>query len=371
MKIRALLLWLVLLLPAGVVGAEEEDGSLLRDGHPDEYQVKEGDTLWGIASMFLKDPWHWPEIWHVNPAIDNPHLIYPGDEIILKYVGGDPQLTVRRGPGGRTYKLKPEQRVRQGDRYEKLLPRVRMEPLEGAIPAIPLDAVASLMQTGRIVEQEELEQAPRILTGKSERLIFGPGDQFYARGVWDEETSTYGIFRPGNTYIDPETEEILGFEAIEVGLAKAIDREGDIVTFNMASVTEDVRIGDRLMPTEERRVESTFYPKPPDSQVEGVIMNVLGGVTQVGRNDVVVINRGTNSGLDVGNVLAIAKKGAEIRDRIKKSGSFRERLSRERIELPTERAGILMVFRVFENMAYGLVLQTTEPLRVGDVVRNP
>ena len=122
-----------------------------------------------------------------------------------------------------------------------------------------------------------------------------------------------------------------------------------------------MRLGDRLMPTEERRVESTFYPEPPEEQVEGVIMNVLGGVTQVGRNDVVVINRGLDSGVDVGTVLGIAKKGAMVRDRF----------NRDKVELPTERAGVLMVFRVFEKMAYGLVLQTVEPLRVGDVVRNP
>ena len=358
MKVRPLLLWFLLLAPSAAMSAEY---SLLREGHPDSYQVKEGDTLWGIAAMFLVDPWHWPEIWQVNLDIDNPHLIYPGDEIILKYVGMAPQLAVRRGPGGRSYKLKPEQRVWHSDRYEKLEPRVRIEPLSGAIPAIPLDAVASLISTGRIVEEETLELAPRILSGKSERLIFGPGDQFYARGTWQEETSVYGIFRPGNAYVDPETEEILGFEAIEVGLAKVIDRDGDLVTFTIISVQEDVRIGDRLMRTEERRVESTFYPTPPDMEIQGVIMNVLGGVTQVGRNDVVVINRGINSGLDVGNVLAIANKGALVRDRFEGQS----------VQLPTERAGILMVFRAFEKMAYGLVLQTTEPLRVGDVVRTP
>jgi len=257
--------------------------------------------------------------------------------------------------------MKPEQRVRHGERYEKLEPRVRIEPLSAAISAIPLDAVASLMSAGRIVEEEVLEVAPRIISGKSERLIFGPGDEFYARGDWREETSVYGIFRPGNVYVDPESEEILGFEAIEVGLARAIDRDGDVLTFSMASAQEDVRIGDRLMPTEERRVESTFYPRPPETEVRGVIMNVLGGVTQVGRNDVVVVNRGTNDGLDVGNVLAIAKKGAVVRDRF----------DRKLVQLPTERSGVLMIFRAFEKMAYGLVLQTTEPLRVGDVVRTP
>ena len=352
---------LILLLSAGLPAAAEEKGSLLREGHPDQYQVKEGDTLWGIASMFLIDPWHWPEIWHVNPNIDNPHLIYPGDEIILSYVGGDPQLTVKRGPGARTYKLKPQQRVRQGDRFVRLSPTVRASPLTSAIPAIPLDAVSSLMSTGRIVEQDTLEFAPRILAGRSDALLFGPGDEFYARGIWDEETSVYGIFRPGNVYEDPETEEILGFEAVEVGLARAKSREGDIVTFTMSSVKEDVRIGDRLMPTEERAVQSMFYPTPPSEKVEGVIMTVLGGVTAVGRNDVVVINRGLDAGVDVGTVLAIAKKGAVVRDRV----------TREMIVLPTERAGILMIFRSFAKMSYALVLETEEPLRVGDVVRNP
>jgi nucleoid-associated protein YgaU len=365
MKIRLVSsIALITLFLAGSAYGEQyvgAGGSLLREGHPDQYLVKEGDTLWGIASKFLKDPWHWQEIWHVNPSIKNPHLIYPGDEIFLKYVGGDPQILLKRGPGERTYKLKPEQRVRQGDRYEKMVPTVRVSPLESAIPAIPLDAVASLMTTGGIVEPDTLALAPRILAGKLETLVFGPGDRFYARGVWDEDTSTYGVFREGDVYVDPETKEILGYEAIEVGLAKAVAREGDVVTFVMKNVQEDVRVGDRLMPTEERRVESTFYPNPPDQEVKGVIMTVLGGVTQVGRYDVVVVNRGLNSGVKVGTVLAIAKKGALVRDQF--AGDY--------VQLPTERAGILMVFRSFEKMAYGLVLQTTEPLHVGDFVQNP
>lgn len=362
MKIRlgsiVALTFALLVTPAAFT---EESDSLLREGHPDSYIVQEGDTLWDISGVFLVEPWHWPEIWHVNPEIKNPHLIYPGDEIILKYVGGDPRLTLKRGPGSRTYKLGPNQTLRQGDRYEKLEPRVRITPSVGAIPAIPLDAISSLMTTGRIVDEFELENAPRILAGRSERLIFGPGDQFYGRGQWDEDTSVYGVFRAGSIYLDPETEEVLGYEAIEVGMARAVDRNGDIATFDLLSVKEDVRIDDRLMPTEERRLESTFYPKPPENTVKGVIMTVLGGVTQVGRNDVVVVNRGLRDGVDVGTVLAISKKGAVVRDR----------QTREKVQLPSERAGILMVFRSFEKMAYGLVLRTEEPLRVGDVVANP
>ena len=144
MKIRLRqLIALLILLTVSTLGLTEES-SLLREGHPDSYLVQKGDTLWDIAGMFLVEPWHWPEIWHVNPDIENPHLIYPGDEIILKYVGGDPMLTVKRGPGSRTVKLGPNQTLRQGDRNEKLEPRIRMTPSAGAIPAIPLDAIASL-----------------------------------------------------------------------------------------------------------------------------------------------------------------------------------------------------------------------------------
>ena len=357
-KFRTLLLWCTLLLPLAATGAVD---SILRSGHPDIYRVERGDTLWGIASMFLTEPWLWPEIWYVNSDIENPHLIYPGDQIILQYVGANPRLTVRRAATERRFKLTPEHRIQNSDNYEKLEPRIRVKPLSAPIPAIPLDAIASLMSKGRIVEEDTLSLAPRILSGKSGRLIFGSGDQVYARGNWPELTSVYGIFRPGNVYIDPVSEEILGFEAIEVGSAKIQDRAEDLITFTIISAREDVRIGYRMMLTEQQPVKSIFYPSSPDIQINGVILNVLGGVTQVGRYDVVVINRGSRSGLDVGNVLSIAKKGAPVKDRF----------DRGVLDLPASRAGILMLFRVFEKMAYGLVLQASEPLRVGDVVQTP
>ncbi len=358
---KKILLSLALALPVTIMTLPVFAADVIKADHPDRYVVKEGDTLWDIASMFLTDAWMWPEIWQVNPDIENPHLIYPGDEITLRFIDGEPRLSLTRGDAARTVVLKRGQKTREGDRNEKLAPRIRISPLVSAIPAIPLDAIASMLTTGRIVEQDTLSHAPYILAGRADSLVFGPGDEFYARGNWEKDTSVYGIFRAGDVYQDPETREVLGFEAREVGQARIIDREDDLVTLRLVSVKQDVRIGDRLMPTEERRVESTFYPTPPEDRISGVIMTVLGGVTQVGRNDVVVVNRGTRSGLDVGNVLAIYKQGALVRDRV----------TRERVRLPSERAGILMVFRSFEKMAYGLVLETEEPLRVGDVVRNP
>jgi nucleoid-associated protein YgaU len=334
--------------------AQAED--ILRPDHPDRYVVRDGDTLWDIANMFLTDAWKWQEIWYVNPKIENPHLIFPGDNVVLSYVDGQPQLMLERGDGADSV-----QRIRTGDRNVKLIPRVRSRAVSSSIPAIPLDAIASLLTTGRIVEQYTLVDAPHILAGTADRLIFGPGDEFYARGNWQDGTSVYGIFREGVVYQDPETREVLGFEAIEVGSATVEAREGDVYTLTLTSVKQDVRIGDRLLPTEERRVESTFFPSAPTEPVKGVIMTVLGGVTQVGRNDVVAVNRGRLQGVDVGNVLAIYKSGNIARDRV----------NRERVRLPSERAGLMMVFRSFDKMAYGLVLETEEPLRVGDVVQKP
>jgi nucleoid-associated protein YgaU len=347
-----------LLLSANVLAAD----NVLKTDHPDQYTVQEGDTLWDIASMFLVDAWLWPEIWQVNPDIENPHLIFPGDLILLRYVDGQPQLRVARGDVSRTIKVSPSQPIRQGDRNQKLMPQVRSSPLASAIPAIPLDAIASLLTTGRIVEEDTLENAPYILAGESDRLIFGPGDGFYGRGTWERGTSVYGIFRGGQVYKDPVSKEILGYEALEVGIATLDELgENDVATFTMSSVSEDVRLGDRLLPTEERRVESTFYPSAPEREVDGTIMTVIGGVTQVGRNDVVAINKGASHGLEAGNVLAIYKSGAVIRDRNR----------RDKVKLPDQRAGILMVFRSFEKMSYCLVLNTDTPLRVGDTVKNP
>jgi hypothetical protein len=340
--------------------------NILKEGHPDRYTVKKGDTLWDISSMFLTDAWLWPDIWEVNPDIENPHLIYPDDILILRYRDGQPTLTLQRGDQSRTAGLSSGiDWSSQG--IDKLDPSIRVTPISSAIPAIPLDSISSLLTQGRIVAEGTLDNAPYILAGRTDRLIFGPGDDFYARGTtWDGKTTVYGVYRQGTVYVDPETREVLGFEAIEVGLARVLKRAGDMHTMSLISVKEDVRLGDRLLPTEESRVESTFYPSAPNREISGVIMSVLGGVTQVGRNDVVAINRGANRGLKAGNILAINKSGKKVRDRY-----AQQLFRRSKVQLPSERAGLLMVFKTFDKMSYGLVLKSQEGLKVGDGVANP
>lgn len=345
---------LVVLLAIGQLQADE----LLRPEHPDRYTVKKGDTLWDIASLFLNEAWHWPQIWELNPEIENPHLIYPGDRLSLIYVDGQPRLDLTRGDDSRTVVLKVN---RTAGGSEKLLPRVRAEPLVSGIPAISLEDVSSWFAQGRIVEKDTLANAPYILAGVSDRLIFGPGDRFYGRGSWPELTSVFGVFREGRIYKDTESKEILGYEARTVGMARMIRREKDLATFELLSVEEDVRVTDRLLPTEERKVQPTFYPKPPDQPVSGTIIAIGKDLSMVGKNGVTVLNRGETDGLSAGTVLALHKKGQIVRDRVKG----------ERVTLPAERVGLIMIYRSFKKMAYGIVLETTEPVQVGDQISEP
>ena len=339
-------------IAAMTTSAAEDLNQYLKAGHPDVYTVVKGDTLWDISGMFLERPWLWPEIWRINPQINNPHLIYPGDQIALVYIDGQPQLVLERGQAGRTVKMTPG--------ADKLEPSVRYEPLESAIPTIRLDAIQAFLVQNRIVSDAELNAAPYVVQGDSERLVLGAGDRLYVRGVLSESES-FNVVRKGPLYVDPQTQEVLGREATYIGLGQAVSQENDIATMFMSDTREEVQIGDRVLPTEERRVDSTFFPSAPEGEVRGQIISVFGGVSQVGQFDVVVINRGEREGMAVGNVLAIYKKGAMARDRV----------ANETIRLPSERAGLMMIFRTFEKLSYGLVMMTERPLAIEDEVRNP
>jgi LysM domain len=325
----------------------------LRPDHPDSYVVVKGDTLWDISGKFLTKPWLWPELWRANPQIENPHLIYPGDVIRLVYIEGQPALMVDRGEAGRTYHASPSTN-------EKLEPKIRATPLENPIPAINLGAIQGFLVQNRVVAPSLLDAAPYVIQGESDRLVVGSGDRVYVRGTL-EESQSYSFVRKGPLYRDPATNEVLGQEATYIGLGRVVAQENGIATLFVNSSREEIQIGDRVLPTEERAVDATFFPSAPSQPVDGELIAVTNGVTQVGQFDVVVIDRGERNGLETGNVLAIYKKGALARDRI----------ANQTIRLPSERAGLLMIFRVFDKLSYGLVLATERPLAVFDEVKNP
>ena len=314
----------------------------LRSDHPERYTVVKGDTLWDISARFLNNPWYWPEIWHVNPQVANPHLIYPGDELALVYIDGKPRVT----------------KV-SSDRVVKLSPKVRSEPIDTPIPAIPLDAISSFLTDTRIVDVEALNGAPYVLEGEDGRIITGAGDRIYARG--EKPADNVGVFRRSKEFRDPETGEFLGLEARSIARGEVIAENKDVLTLRLKQSNEEVRIGDRLLVGEERRITTSFVPSSPDSDIEAQMISVDGGVSQIGQFDVVAINRGEREGLKPGNVMAVLKSGNLVRDPV----------TNETIELPSERAGLMMVFQTYEKMSYGLILQATRPLSVGDKVTNP
>jgi hypothetical protein len=322
------------------------DQVVLKDGHPDRYTVVKGDTLWDISARFLKSPWLWPEVWYVNPQIENPHLIYPGDIINLVYVNGKPQLRVQRGKG--TFKLEPHARI---------------ERLDKAIPTIPIDAIHQFLTQPLVADEDTLKSAAYVVSSADEHLITGAGDRVYVRGLKPSEGNRYSIFRPGAPYKDPDTGEILGYEAMYLGDATA-QKFGDPSTLKLTRTTREINIGDRVMPMTQEDVYAYFTPHTSKNPIDGTIISVVDGVSQIGQFQVVVLNRGTREGVDVGTVFKIYEAGDTIPDQVtEKRGDV--------VKLPDEEAGVLMVFRTFRKVSFGLIMEASSALHVGDHVRTP
>ncbi len=332
-------------VPAAAKSATADSDIAVNPAHPDDYTVVKGDTLWDISARFLSKPWYWPEVWYANPQIKNPHLIYPGDVISLVYVNGRPQLRLRRGG------------------TDKLSPQIRSEPLDTAIPTIPIDAIQQFLNHSRVVSQQELDAAPYLVESADEHLITGAGDRIYVRRITAPTPLHYGVYQQGKPYRDPDTGEALGVEALYVGDA-TLQRFGDPSTLLLAHSTREAVIGDRLLPMDENEVQRNFMPHAPATAVKGRIISVVDGVTQIGQHQVVVLNRGTRDGMEVGHVLAIFQAGSTVADKVSgKRG--------DTVTLPDERAGILMVFRTFDRVSYALVMSATRPIHVLDKVSNP
>ena len=317
----------------------------VRDDAPETYVVKKGDTLWGISGIYLDEPWRWPELWDVNPQIDNPHLIFPGDRLYLTWVDGEPRLGVQRS------------------RDVKLTPQMRVSPLDLAIPVIPLDEIGAFLLRHRILSADAIKDSPYVVAGAQGHLISAAGDRVYGRGRFPEDERAYGIFRPGDVYRDPLTREVLGYQAQDIGSAQLLSSNTDeVAELEVTRVTEEVRISDRLLPPEERILDATFQPRAPDSEIRNAFMIAVdGGVSQIGTTDIVVLNRGAREGLEIGHVLAIYQAGELVYDE----------LANDNVRLPDSRAGLCMVFEVAEKASYAVVLKADRALKVMDKIKNP
>ena len=339
---------LTMLMCTGVLAQPLE---LAKDA-PDRYVVVRGDTLWDISGKFLQKPWRWPEIWQLNrDQIRDPHWIYPGDVVYLDNSSGTPRLRLGKpvASGGS-----------HADRTERARPEVRSEPMPAsAVPTIDGHAIAPFLNRPLIVDEKGLQSHPRIVATQDGRVYLSRGELAYARGIPEGAGADWHVYRPARPLLDPDTRKPIAWEAQFVGSAR-MERDGDPATLRMQSVNEEVGPGDRLMPAERQDVPN-YVPSPPQSEIEGRIVSIHRGVALAGRNSVVAVSVGTSQGIAVGNVLGIKERGRVVRDPE----------TREQVRLPGEPIGHLLVFRVFDNIAYGLIMASTRDISIGDDVTNP
>lgn len=343
----------------------------LKKSHSLKYTVKKGDTLWDISSQFLRDPWYWPEIWHKNRQVQNPHLIYPGDELTLIYVNGRPQISVNETP---PQEVIPQQVTppvirtsitsdRPALRRVKLSPSIREHGIDADVFTIPGDAIRQLLTKPRVVTKEELEAAPYILASDDNHLIMAQDNIIYIRGEIDKDRVRFTVFRPGKELIDPETDEVFGFEAIYAGEAR-IKKYDDPAIAQLTSTTREIRIGDRLLPVDKGKIDNLYYPRPPELEVKGQIISLHDALFGVAKYQIAVINRGSRDGLEVGHLLETQTAGYDVEDNY----SLRQRGD---IRIPDKRSGLMMVFRIFDKVSYGLIMESTNVISKRDVVVTP
>lgn len=365
----------------------------LKEGHPDRHVVVKGDTLWWISARFLKDPWLWPKVWQLNRSqIKNPHLIYPGDVIVLDLSSGQPQLKLLR----QTITLEPG---------------VVVEPLDqAAISTIPLNVITPFLSQPLIIEKDQLAESPRIIAGPDNRVVLSTGTRVYINEIEEDADLNWLIYRPGDSLIDPDSKEVLGVEATYLGDLR-VKKFGKPATAEVVKAKEEIFVKDRLVPSGDE-VITNFTPRAPETQINGRLLKIYGGLAEAGPESIVSINRGSQDGVEVGHVLAISRYGRIIKDpeptkadkekaskaeanakpKLKElnfdvssgeDGKTIVNFEKEKkesapialepgyIKLPDERVGLMMVFRVFDRISYGLVMQANEPINTLDSIHNP
>lgn len=401
------------------------DDIKLQDDPPQQHVVVKGDTLWGISAKFLKDPWRWPQLWQMNrEQIKNPHLIYPGDVVVLDMQGGSPRL-----------------RLVKGDQIIKLSPRVRSETLESqAVPSIPTSAIGPFLTKPLIIEEGDLDNAPYIVGTDESRVIMGRGDRVYAANAKDRNVKDWSIFRLGKQLHDPDTKDSMGYEAEYVGEARTLDgRSDDLMTLEITRSDHEIRRDDRLLPSIADG-DIKYVPHAPEQAVNGQIISAYGAISNTGKYGTVLVNKGRKDGLEVGHVLAVYSKGRTVAakpeeprknawryvdkeclkpgktiafdqfydpkdtlepcaDAQRKAITYSDigclkpgaKISFDQffnpkdvyklhcrssgggddITLPDTRTGLVFVYRIFDHVSYALVMSANRPVYLLDVVKNP
>ena len=372
----------LLTVATGVVATQ------LRADHPDTYVVKKGDTLWGIAKRFLNEPWLWPEIWQANPQVENPHLIYPGDVLSLAYLGqGQPALSV-----------------------SKLSPQVRTEAVP--IPAVPLSEIQDFLTNQHVLDEEQIKALPYVVGIEESRLRSAEGQVAYVRGSSFAPGDRVSIVRPTLRYgvmplaterkpnrepilrrddwsrangvehksnsirwarhfITNKRFDFLGWEVIEVAQGH-ITRDGDPSTLLVASGGHEVRKGDLLMPYDAFPYDLSFHPRAPAQiPANARILAVTDQYQFGGTHDVVAISAGAREGVENGQVFSIWHHGEKVIDEVRHTQRIAANLNRNKVKLPDEFVGHVMIFRTFDKVSYGLVMDAIRPAGVDNIAKAP
>jgi len=348
--------------------------SMLVNDYPTSYVVEEGDTLWEIAGQFLRNPERWGDIWQPDEYLDNPDLIYPGDTLKLSILGGTPRIFVQRG-----------------DReVEMVSPQIREEALQSAIPAIPLESIENSFTRNRIISAAEYEAAPYIVANVGNNLAIGTGDEIFARGSFLIGTTSFELYRAGRTYygagltkkrvfglLSTTEDEVLGLEIEYLGFASIVENIApDMRKLLVNNGTKEIRAGDRLLTREVSRIDATIFPTEPSADMSGQIIAFLGAETLASQLDTVVINLGSEDDLVVGDILSIQKEGTRMTDEVERAKMpFRERMrtlfSQDRLTIPGNDVGTLLVYKIFDRLSYAVILSSTEPAELFNKVVSP
>jgi hypothetical protein len=320
----------------------------IKPNAPAQYVVKTGDTLWNIASVYLEEAWQWPQIWALNTNIANPHLIYPGDEISLVMIDGQPRLRLQRGD-------------RVDPSVVKRSPSVRRINEAAAIPALSLDQIEAWLAKVKMVDAVEFERLPYILAGIDGKTLLKTGDQVYVKGALAAGVSSFKIYQSGQQYLDPMTGALIGLEAQEVGQARLLSEQAGLATLKIVKVTEEVTPGDRLMVAEGLDIDATLFPQPPKSAVAGQIIGLRSDGTVAAAHSVVTIDLGLTDGLAVGDLLSVASPGESVKDPV----------TGKAVTLPDQTIGQLLVYQTLNQIAYALVLKTTAAVKIGFLAQSP
>ena len=335
-----------------------DSGSIINPNAPKSYTVKRGDTLWGIASTFLRDPWLWPEVWYINPQVANPHLIYPGDTLALAY-GRDGKPIIRLEQGGAA----------------RLDPRLRSSPLDGAIPTIPYSAISAFLSRPSVLTNDQIREAPHIVAFRDEHVVGGTGHEVYIADLQATPNSRFSVVHVGDPLRDPDDNKVVGYEGIYTATA-LISQPGSPAKALLIDTSRETVQGDKVL-TADLDVPLNFMLRAPRNDVHGRIISVLDGTQAIGQYQIVVINRGKRHGIDAGHVLAVDQAGKVVRDVYGKQSGFTRAMGgvgtgfAPKVKLPDERAGTLLIFKSFDRISYGLIIGANNVIHVQDVVHNP